>query len=79
MKKIIKLKLGELNKLSMEPRMMSRLYGGNYCAHDNKNSAANTESGKCSCMCDAQNDYYTGGLKSNASFFKNTTAWGYCG
>lgn len=79
MKKIIKLKLGELNKLSMEPRMMSRLYGGNYCAHSNVNFAANTESGKCSCMCDTEHDYYTGGLEGNGSFFKNTTAWGYCG
>lgn len=76
MKKIEELKLNKINKSNLEKREMSRLHGGNYCAYSDDNKAANEESGKCSCSC-GSGDYYSG-LNSNASFYKSTTAWGYC-
>ena len=74
MKKISKLKIGQLNKANLEEREMNRLYGGNYCAWGPENAQANAGSGKCSCACSG--DYYgSHGLEYLAPFFKYSTSW----
>ena len=66
-----KLLLSQLNKDSMEPRQTSQLMGGNYCAFEEENQAANDAQGKCSCWCD-RCDYYdtSWGISAMAQFDK---------
>ena len=80
MKKISKLKIGQLNKANLEEREMNRLYGGNYCGWNDDNRDANDKADVCSCSCYYGDYYGTSGLDHEASFFKYTTAFngGYC-
>ena len=68
MKKIVKLKLGQLNKDSMVERQMAQLMGGNFCYWSLDNQVANDTQGKCSCLCN-NCDYYdsSAGLQCEAS------------
>ena len=61
-----KLKLSALHKETLEKKEMNCLTGGEYYCYDSLGGGtvkfvykANQESGKCSCICNGNEDYYS--------------------
>ena len=73
MKTIVKLKLSQINKDSVESRQMSQIMGGTFCYYGpgSDNQKANDNEGKCSCECMGINYYSSDGLNLEASFLKS--------
>ena len=70
MKKIERLKLGQLNKDSMGAGQQSQLWGGGFCYWSQENYEANGET-KCSCVCWGSDYYSPDGFEYETSILLN--------
>lgn len=72
MKKISVLKLGNVEKKSLEKREMDALVGGNYCNNGPTNQTANYTAGKCSCFCGNGWGNSSSNMSDEASYTKSS-------
>ena len=77
MKRIQKIVLSQLAKDSLTEREEAQLMGGTYCylGPASENQAYNEAEGKCSCICEAGEDYYSDSIVGLRDAASTTKAW----